>query len=99
TDTGLPPNSFFNYRCKARDSASPNANETGYSATVLGATGIETPTGVSFGAIDDTSIVVNADGTFSNLGFGSTGFFFEMTPAAGSGANVWVADPTTTVTG
>jgi hypothetical protein len=65
TDTGLTPNSFYNYRCKARDSATPNPNETSYSMTILAGTAIETPTGVSFGATDNTSIVVNADGTFS----------------------------------
>jgi hypothetical protein len=72
---------------------------TAYSDSFLGATFIETPTSVSFGATDDTSIVVNADGTFSNVGLGTTGFYFEMTPNAGAGANAWVADPFTTVTG
>jgi hypothetical protein len=97
-DAGLTPNSFYSYRCKARDSSSL-VNETGYSATVLAGTAIETPISVSFGAIDSSSIVVNADGSFSNSGLGSTGFYFEMTPAAGAGANAWVSNPTTTVTG
>jgi predicted outer membrane repeat protein len=99
TDVGLTPNSFFNYRVKARDSANPASNETAYSSTGLGATAIQTPTGVSFGATDDTSIVVNADGFFTNIGFGSTGFYFEMVPPDGVGANAWVGAASTTITG
>lgn len=97
-DDGLVPNNFYNYRVRARDQAVPN-NLTGYSSTINSPTHIETPVSVSFGTITDTSIEVFADGTFTNIGFISTGFFFEMTPAAGRGANVWVASPTTTVTG
>lgn len=97
-DTGLDPNNFYQYRVRAGDSAVPQ-NVTGYSATVLGATDVETPTGVSFGTIDDTSMVVNADGTFTNVGFGTTGFFFEITPPDGTGGNVWVSNPNTTITG
>jgi hypothetical protein len=101
TDTGLAPNTFFNYRVKARDSATPAPNETGYSSNVLVGTAIETPTGVSFGTITDTSIVVTADGgPFTGLNFGSSGLFFEMVPAAGPDANVWEnTDSTITVTG
>jgi hypothetical protein len=100
-NSGVTPNNFYSYRVRAGDSAVPQ-NVTSYSAAVLGASGIETPTGVSFGATDDTSMVVNADGTFTNVtdpAFGSTAFFFELTPPDGSGANTWVIAPTTTITG
>ncbi|GJQ27083.1 MAG: hypothetical protein HBSAPP02_21150 [Phycisphaerae bacterium] len=91
TDTALPlANSNYTYRVAARDSATPNFNQTGFSVNAAVSTAIETPTGVSFGTITDTSVVVNATGSFSNLGFLQTGMFYEMTPAAGSGANVWV---------
>lgn len=91
TDTGLPlANSNYTYRVAARDSATPNFNQTGFSATASVSTAIETPMGVSFGTITDSSVAVNAAGTFTNLGFLQTGLFYEMTPAAGSGANVWV---------
>jgi hypothetical protein len=103
-DSGLTPNNFYRYRVRAADSRLPEAsppgpNATQYSAESVAYTLIETPLSVSFGATDDSSIVVNADGTFTNLGFGSTGFYFEMNPPAGSGANNWVSDPTVTVTG
>jgi len=97
-DDGLQPNNFYNYRARARDQAVPN-NLTGYTSTINSPTHIETPASVSFGTVTGTSIEVFADGTFTNIGFISTGFFFEMTPAAGSGANTWVGTPTTTVTG
>ncbi len=91
TDTALPlANSNYTYRVAARDSATPNFNQTGFSANAAVSTAIETPTGVSFGAVTDTSVEVNATGAFTNLGFLQTGFFYEMTPPAGSGANVWV---------
>jgi subtilisin family serine protease len=99
TDTGLIANSFFNYRVKARDTSSPFQNETAFSAIVLAGTAIETPTNVQFGTVTDTSIDVQAAGSFSNVGFGSTGFYFEMTPAAGAGANQWIGTASTTITG
>jgi hypothetical protein len=99
SDTGLMPNSFYNYRVKARDSALPISNETGYSPTVLGATPIETPMGVSFSNVTPTSLTVSADGAFTNPGFGVTGFYFEMTPAAGPGANAWVSGTSVNING
>jgi hypothetical protein len=98
-DASLAPNSFYNYRVKARDNVSPTPNETSYSPTLLGGTAIETPVGISFSGVTATSMVVTATGTLSNPGFGSTGFFFEMTPAAGSGANVWSASTSANITG
>jgi serralysin len=97
-DDGMQPNSSFNYRVRTRDSAAvPNVGT--YSSTLNSPTHIETPVSVSFGAITDTSVEVFADGTFTNIGFLNTRFFFEMSPAHGSGANEWVVNPTTTVTG
>ncbi len=102
TDTALPSaNSAYTYRVAARDS-SPNINQTSYSANVGVGSGIQTPTGISFGTITDTTIQVTATGTFTNVGFLQTGFFYEMTPPAGTGANVWVTGAganTTTITG
>ncbi|RIK67975.1 MAG: hypothetical protein DCC66_11030 [Planctomycetota bacterium] len=102
TDVALPQaNSAYTYRVAARDS-SPNINQTSYSANIGTGSGIQTPTGISFGTITDTTIQVTATGTFTNIGFLQTGFFFEMTPPAGTGANVWVTGAganTITVTG
>jgi subtilisin family serine protease len=99
TDNNLTPNSPYTYRVKARDIPTPNApNETQYSPNALGSSAIETPTGLVFGAPTGGVISVSASGSFTNMGFGSTGFYFEMTPAAGSGANTWLPTPATTVT-
>jgi hypothetical protein len=99
TDTGLTINASFTFRVKARDSAVPQ-HETAYSSSVTGATHIQTPTGVSFGATTGTSIVVNALGTFTNLTAGTSGLYYEMTPdVPGSGANQWVQTTSRSVTG
>jgi hypothetical protein len=98
TDTGLIANTEYSYSNQARDTAS-TPNTTGASPTLFTATLIETPTTVSFGTVTENSIEVTADGSFSNLLTGSSGLFFEMTPAAGAGANVWVQSQMITVTG
>jgi M6 family metalloprotease-like protein len=93
TDTGLGANRSYSYRVKARDQSTAH-NETPYSDTVAVATFIETPTGLSFGTITDTSIEVNALGTFSRLDQNLSGLYFEVTaldgtPVGGSGVNTW----------
>jgi hypothetical protein len=97
-DTALLPNSFYNYVVRARDSNIPTPNMTGNSPTITVATPIESPIGISFGAISDTSIKVHADGSFTNVGLASTGFYFELTPAVGLGGNSWVGGPNTIIT-
>jgi hypothetical protein len=97
-DDGLLANTVHTYSVKARDGADPpNAGQ--YSDSGSAATLIETPTGISFGTVTDTSIEVTATGSFTNLTLDQSGLFFEMTPAEGSGANVWVQTETITVTG
>ncbi|MEK6642855.1 MAG: matrixin family metalloprotease [Planctomycetota bacterium] len=98
TDVGLQPNSVYRYTVKARDSA-PVPNQTIVSAEQIGTTGIQTPTGVSTSSIGNTSVMLTATGTFTNVGFIDTAFFFEMTPAGGTNANTWVGTTSTTVTG
>ncbi len=97
-DTGLTANTVYTYVVRARDNADPR-NYTIYSAPASGATHMESPTGVSFGAVTDTSIEVTATGAFTNLTLDQSAIFFEMTPAEGSGANVWLQTTTTNVTG
>lgn len=108
TDTGLGPNMSFSYKVKARDGAQPTPNETAYSDPVAVATFIETPTGLSFGAVTDTSIEATALDSFSNLTEASSGLYFEVTkldgtPVGGAQANAWIQlDPpplTITATG
>jgi hypothetical protein len=97
-DTGLTANTVYTYVVRARDNSDPR-NYTIYSAPASGATHMESPTGVSFGTVTDTSIEVTADGSFTSLTLGQSGIFFEMTPAEGSGANAWLQTTTTNVTG
>ncbi len=98
TATGLQPNTLYSITVAARDN-SPLENTTNSSSFANGITFIQTPQGIDIGTITDTSIQVTALGTFSNLNVPSSGLFFEMTPAHGSGANVWVQSQTITVTG
>jgi len=98
TDTGLIANTQYSYTTAARDTAGV-PNVTNSSVELATATLIETPTTVSFGTVTENSIQVTADGAFTNLLTSSSGLFFEMTPAVGTGANVWVQSQTITVTG
>ncbi|HVP12989.1 MAG TPA: hypothetical protein VMV94_17575 [Phycisphaerae bacterium] len=100
TDTGLTANTSYSYQVKARDSAS-TPNETAYSTPAsTTATLIETPTGVSFGTVTASSIVLNAGGTFTNLTTGSSGLYFDSTTTGGDGGiNAWVQTTTDTATG
>ncbi|QDV89039.1 Fibronectin type III domain protein [Phycisphaerae bacterium RAS2] len=90
SNNGLTPNSVYNYRVRARDSNSPTPNVTAYSTTITAGMPIQTPTGVGFSNVTSTSMTVQALGTFTNVGFLQTGFYYELTPPDGSGANAWV---------
>jgi hypothetical protein len=98
-DDGLVANTVYTYSVRTRDSADPRNYGTYSFPGASAATHIETPAGLTFGTITDTSIDVMADGVFSNLSIGQSGLFFEMTPAEGSGANAWVQNQTVSVTG
>lgn len=92
--SGLNKNFPYSYKVKARDE-SPAHNETAFSASVWAASAIETPTGLSVTNVTQTSMTLTAQGTFTNLNFGSSGLYFEMTPdVPGSGANVWITGTT-----
>ncbi len=98
-DDGLVANTNYNYYLRARDSANPINYGNFTQLVASAATFIEMPTGIAFGDVTDTSIEVSAEGAFTNLAEGQSGIFFEMTPAAGSGANEWTASQTITITG
>lgn len=98
-DGGLSANAMYYYSLQARDSATPTRNTTDPSAILETATMIQTPTGIAFGSVNEDSISITATGTFSLLTVGSSGIFVEMTPAEGTGANVWVQTNTVNITG
>ncbi len=95
--SGLNRNWPYSYKVKARD-MSPFQNETAYSTPAYWtATAIETPTGIEVSNVTSSSLVVTALGNFSNLSFGESGLYFELTPAVdGSGANGWTHGSTAT---
>lgn len=96
-DTNLPRANWpYPYQVAAGDSAN---NSSQFSPESVGSTMIEAPTGVLIGAVTSSSISLTATGSFSNIGLGQTGFYFEVNPAAGTGANQWVPSSTTTVMG
>lgn len=99
TDTGLTGNTAYTYRVKARDDACV-PNETAYSTEVTTATYIQTPTGVTFGTVTDSTIDLQATGTLSNLTLGQSGVYFDSTTVGGDGGiNEWVQVNTDTATG
>ncbi len=97
TDTGLPTNALCAYYLYARDSSFWQ-NETSFSLRGV-YTLIETPSELTDGAIDETSIEVftapAGGGSFTNLNVGNSGIFFDVsttggTPVGGGDANTWV---------
>lgn len=88
-DSGLNANWPYSYKVKARDLSSQQ-NETNFSSTANVATCIETPTGIGVGAVTEATIELTAEGSFTNLQYGSSGMYYEVTPfVVGSGAGEW----------
>jgi len=105
TDSGLNVNWPYSYRARARDQA-PAQNETDWTdggTYFLCASGIETPTGISFSNVTDTSMDVTVDGAFTNLAAHLSGVFLEVMQGAttvGTGdANTWKQTQMYSVTG
>ncbi len=101
--TNLATNRNYAYKVKARD-LSLSLNETQYSAVVAAATFIETPVGLSFGDVTETSVQLTALDTFTRLTASSSGLYFEVldpgdNPVGGSQANTWVQTQTITAVG
>ncbi len=99
TDSGLTANTSYTYKVNARDSAS-TPNETAFSPDASTVTYIQTPTGVSFGPVSESSIVLQATGTFTNLAVGMSGIYFDSTtPGGDGGINEWIQVTADTATG
>jgi hypothetical protein len=64
TDSGLGVNHEYGYQVKAKDGA---GNQTAYSGVSYDYTDIETPTGITFGTVNPTSIAVRSSNTPSGL--------------------------------
>lgn len=79
TATGLSTNTQYTFQVKARNGDSV---ETAYSGSAAKYTLIETPTGVSFGTVTETSIDASPTGTLSNLTSGSSGVRVSNTTAS-----------------
>jgi len=96
TNSGLGVNHQYGYRVKARDGVN---NETAYSTpTRYVYTTIETPSGITFGAVTSTSIQVQSTNTLSGLTRGSSGLLIENTTNAISSGwkqdnSFWMSNP------
>ncbi len=100
-DVSLVPNTSYTYVLRARDSAIPVPNQTGYSIPGTGSTYVETPSGIQDVSIAETSIDVTALGTFTNPTDGDTGLYFswELLDATPIGNSGWVATVATVTAG
>lgn len=99
-DSGLTPNTQYIYQTKARDNASPERNETNYSEASSTVTHIQQPNFLATSNLSATSVDLIAAGTFTNLGVGMSGLYFEsLTPGGNGGIQTWVQTTTVTVTG
>jgi hypothetical protein len=96
TNSGLGVNHQYGYQVKARDGAN---NETAYSTpTRYVYTTIETPSGISFGAVTSTSIQVQSANTPSGLNRGNSGLLIENTTNVTSSGwkqdnSFWMSNP------
>lgn len=88
-ETGLSANTQYTRHPNATDA---DGNTDGASASAY--TAIETPTGINFATVSDSTISVTAGGTLSNLASGSSGLYFaESATGTNSGwtqANSWL---------
>ncbi|MFW6107315.1 MAG: fibronectin type III domain-containing protein [bacterium] len=95
TEDGLDPNTPYTRYVVAYNAygdSDPSNDHTAY-------TSIQTPTGVSFAAISNTSIELAATGTLSNLTSASSGAYFTETGGHTTGIAEWVQVATDTATG
>ena len=95
TDEAIGTNVLCTYQVQARDSAEPpNVGE--FSTTIITATDIETPTGLTSGTTTETSIEVTVTGTFTNLDLEDSGLFIECLEAGINSGwidnTTWLAD-------
>ncbi|RIK64254.1 MAG: hypothetical protein DCC65_14655 [Planctomycetota bacterium] len=99
TDTGLLPNRNYTYRVRARDSAPPPGPNVGaYSASVVSTTFIETPAGLSFGSVTESSVVMSLIAPLPSFyTVDLSGILFDsVTPGGDDGLNEWVQVTTDT---
>lgn len=96
-DTGLSANALLRYRVRGRDRALPSPNLTGYSSEIICATAIQSPSHVVVTRQPPSTLTATAVGPFSNMGFGNTGFYFEVRPLAAGPVNQWVASSSITL--
>ena len=76
TDSGLSANTQYSYWVRARDNAQ-NPNYTVWTPQTYEYTDIETPTGITFGAVTITSIQARSTNTPSGLTLGSSGLYIS----------------------
>ena len=95
TETSLAVNTAYTRHVTAYNIYGDSAPSNGHTAY----TSIETPTGVSFGAVANVSIELNASGTLSNLASGASGVFFDETGGSNAGINQWMQAAADTATG
>lgn len=92
-DSGLLANRNYTYRVRARDTAPfPGPNTGAYSSNVVTTTFIETPAGLSFGAVTETSIVMSLVAPLPSFyTVDLSGVLFDsVTPGGDDGINNWV---------
>jgi len=94
TETGLSPNTAYTRHVTAYNTygdSTPSNDHTAY-------TSIETPAGVSFGTVTETTIDLDATGTLSNLAAGGSGVYFDEVGGSNSGINEWLQVTSDTAT-
>jgi len=94
TETGLSPNTAYTRHVTAYNTygdSAPSNDHTAY-------TSIETPAGVSFGTVTETTIDLDATGTLSNLAAGGSGVYFDEVGGSNSGINEWLQVTSDTAT-
>lgn len=93
SDTGLLPNRYYTYRLRTRDSAPhPGPNTGDYSENYTTATFIDTPAGISFGTITDSSIQMMLTAPLPSFyQVELSGILFESTtPGGNDGLQEWI---------
>jgi len=95
TETGLSANTAYTRHVTAYNAygdSAPSDDHTAY-------TSIETPAGVSFGTVAETTIDLDATGTLSNLAAGASGVYFDEAGGSNTGIHEWLQITSDTATG
>jgi hypothetical protein len=98
--TNLLPNTQYGWKAQYRNFEGEETLFNTFNTEEKRYTYIGAPTGLAFGAVTNSTLELQAQGTFPNLTSGDSGIYFDSTtPGGDGGLNEWIQSTSDTATG